>query len=133
MSGPQGQASFVLSKQLYTTCGTYDVEFDIQDNGGGKRLVGTGTEVVDQKHVALGAKSSDGKGIAGSLWEVDTSGGSPSFVGDPADPAAELDSFALKTRDALQMSPSTLAVKFKELTVDDVPVVMIRTEKLSIV
>lgn len=35
--------------------------------------------------------------------------------------------------DALQMSPSTLAVKFKELTVDDVPVVMIRTEKLSIV
>ena len=93
VSPGSGQASFILSKQLYVTCGTYDVEFESSD--GNKKAVGTGTEVVDQRLIrALG---SDG-GQLGDLWEVDSKEGSPSFAAPEPQTGGAKGCFAVKTR-----------------------------------
>ena len=98
VSNGKGQASFILSKQLYATCGTYDVEFDSTMGDENKSPIGTGTEVVDQREVELSYVQSNGTLVHGSLWEVDASGGSPSFATSNPEPGAEKECFAIKTR-----------------------------------
>ena len=99
VSSGKGQASFIISKQLYATCGTYDVEFDPTAGANDhKSPVGTGTEVIDQREVVLGFRESNGRETPGSLWEVDASGGSPAFATNNPEPGGELDCFAIKTR-----------------------------------
>jgi hypothetical protein len=98
VSTGKGQASFILSKQLYATCGTYDVEFDSTTSDDNKSPIGTGTEVIDQRPVSLGFKESNGKASSGSMWEVDTTGGAPSFATNNPEPGSDFECFAIKTR-----------------------------------
>ncbi|CAJ0548669.1 Ff.00g022820.m01.CDS01 [Fusarium sp. VM40] len=96
-----GQASFVLSKQLYATCGTYDVDWDSTNADNNVGTVGTGTEVVDIRPVVLGRidTASGGKLVPGTSLEIDGSGGSPSFtpmLPDVQD--GEVGSFAIRTK-----------------------------------
>jgi hypothetical protein len=97
VSHGHGMASFILSRRLYASCGTYDVDSD-EDGDDDKSPVGTGTEVIDQRPVTLGKLNAKGKLVPGTLLEVDSSGGSPSFVqGDP-EAAADVDCFAIRAR-----------------------------------
>ncbi|RFN46282.1 hypothetical protein FIE12Z_9479 [Fusarium flagelliforme] len=56
VASPQGQASFMLSKKLFATCGVYDVEADTSPQNQHRKRIGTGIEVVDQRPVVLGCK-----------------------------------------------------------------------------
>ncbi|OBS23316.1 hypothetical protein FPOA_03865 [Fusarium poae] len=95
----QGQATFVLSKQLIATCGIYDISSDVSDPPDPKkRPVGTGTEVVDQRYVDLGSKELDGTPVAGSYLEVDCSSGTPSFSRASTHPLAGIGAFVVKTK-----------------------------------
>ncbi|KAK2605657.1 hypothetical protein N8I77_008481 [Diaporthe amygdali] len=99
VSSGQGMGCFTLSKKLYATCGTYDVDSDPSEGDEERSPVGTGTEVIDQRPVALGKTDVKGKNIGGTLLEVDSSGGSPAFVnGGDQEAAGEVDCFAIRTR-----------------------------------
>ena len=91
-------ASFILSKRTYATCGTYDVDSDPVDEGEDSSTVGTGTEVIDKRPVLLGFFDSRGRTVNGTMLEVDSSGGSPSFVTSELEPTGDLGCFALRSR-----------------------------------
>ncbi|KAM0228816.1 hypothetical protein ACHAPO_010453 [Fusarium lateritium] len=96
-----GQASFVLSKQLYATCGTYDVDWDSINADSNVGTVGTGTEVVDVRPITLGRIDTaiGGKLVPGTSLEIDGRGGSPSFTPTlPEVQDGEVDKFAIRTR-----------------------------------
>jgi hypothetical protein len=95
----QGQATFVLSKQLIATCGIYDISSDVSDPPDPKKKpVGTGTEVVDQRYVDLGSKELNGTPIPGSFLEIDCSSGTPCFSRASTDSSAGVGAFVVKTK-----------------------------------
>ncbi|KAF4453770.1 hypothetical protein F53441_3596 [Fusarium austroafricanum] len=95
----QGQATFILSKQLIATCGIYDISSDVSDPPDPKKKpVGTGTEVVDQRYVDLGSKELDGTPVPGSFLEIDCSSGTPSFSRASTHSSAGVGAFVVKTK-----------------------------------
>lgn len=96
-----GQASFILSKQLYANCGTYDVDSDKTNEDTSVGAVGTGTEVVDLRPVTLGRidTTQGGKFVPGTSLEIDGLGGSPSFTPTLPDlQDGEVDRFVIRTK-----------------------------------
>ncbi|KAK1754832.1 hypothetical protein QBC47DRAFT_413752 [Echria macrotheca] len=95
----QGQATIILSKNLIATCGIYNISSDVTDPPDPKRkTVGTGVEIIDQRHVDVTYKETDGKIVSGTCLEVDSSSGTPTFV-RPAYPApAVVGAFSVKMR-----------------------------------
>lgn len=93
-----GRANFILSKDIYATCGTSDVGSDGND---------TGTEIIDLRAVqlaVLGDRAAPGKPGSGTRLEVDCSDDTPCFSGSPYAASAETGhvddgSFAIRTKD----------------------------------
>jgi len=98
VSSGHGMGCFTLSKQLYATCGTFDADFGGPGGDDSKSPVGTGTEVIDQRPVVLGSLNSHGTLIPGSLLQVETNSGSPSFISKDPELGGELDCFAIRTK-----------------------------------
>jgi len=97
VASPSGLASFMLSKQLYATCGVYDVETDPSPHNHYRKRIGTGIEVVDQRAVSLGTKNKDGSAVNGTTLRIECSGGTPAFTEDILASSGALDCFAVVT------------------------------------
>lgn len=90
--GKSGRANFILSKDLYATCGTSDVGADGVD---------TGTEVLDQQRVQLAVsaeKSASGKSVLGTRLEVDCSDDTPCFSASTESNQVDDGCFAIRTK-----------------------------------
>ncbi|KAF9775584.1 hypothetical protein IL306_006292 [Fusarium sp. DS 682] len=87
VASDQGQATFILSKTLYATCGIYDIESEPAQTQTGAKHIGTGTEVIDQREVTLGRKEG-GKIVPGTLLEIECADGIPAFAKTPPGPGA---------------------------------------------
>ncbi|KAK4182073.1 hypothetical protein QBC35DRAFT_550340, partial [Podospora australis] len=92
-----GQATIYLRKIWYATCGMYDVDTESTARGVTGNLkakaAGSGTEVIDQREVELGATDNAGVMIHGSSREMECTNGTPCFVKPD-----HMGCFALRTR-----------------------------------
>jgi hypothetical protein len=77
---PHGQASFMLSKKLFATCGVYDVEADPSPQNQHRKRIGTGIEIVDQRPVVLGSSDERGRPVPGTTLRIECSDGTPAFT-----------------------------------------------------
>ncbi|KAL7902147.1 hypothetical protein HDV63DRAFT_399256 [Trichoderma sp. SZMC 28014] len=87
VASPQGQASFMLSKKLFATCGVYDVEADLSPQNQHRKRIGTGIEVVDQRPVVLGCSDERGRPIPGTTLRIECSDGTPAFTKEEITPS----------------------------------------------
>lgn len=97
VASPQGQASFMLSKKLFATCGVYDVEADPSPQNQHRKRIGTGIEVVDQRPVVLGCSDERGKPVPGTTLRIECSDGTPAFTKEEITPSGVLDCFSILT------------------------------------
>lgn len=100
-----GQANIFLPKSWYATCGTYDVDTDstvrqVQAADKNLKPIGSGTEVIDQREVELGARDTAGVELPGSTLEIECMNGTPCFVkpDPPLKRVGSFDRFAIRTR-----------------------------------
>lgn len=94
-SSNKGSVKFTTTRGIYATCGIYDVEVDTTSV---TPQMGTGIEVIDQRPVILGSKGVDGSRVLGTLLEVETSTGTPSFSKPPLEPGGNIGCFAIRTK-----------------------------------
>lgn len=97
VASPQGQASFMLSKKLFATCGVYDVEADPSPQNQHRKRIGTGIEVVDQRAVDLGCLDEAGRLVRGTTLRIECSDGTPAFTTDEITPSGALGCFSILT------------------------------------
>jgi hypothetical protein len=97
VASPQGQASFMLSKKLFATCGVYDVEADTSPQNQHRKRIGTGIEVVDQRPVVLGCKDERGRPLPGTTLRIECSDGTPAFTTEEIHPSGDFGSFCILT------------------------------------
>ena len=101
-----GEATFILSKSLYATCGTYDVEFE--ENSQFDKGHATGTEIIDQRPVILGQQDAGDVLIRGTTLQVEVSDGCPIFSKKNPDRTGKLDCFAMITREDFKVSEAKM-------------------------
>ncbi|KAK9418683.1 hypothetical protein SUNI508_07940 [Seiridium unicorne] len=99
-----GQANIFLPKAWYATCGTYDVDTETATRQvtaavKNRKVVSSGTEIVDQREVELGSLTDTGLQLPGSTLVIECSDGTPCFAtSDQTIPrAGALDHFAIRT------------------------------------
>ncbi|KAK1244941.1 hypothetical protein MKX08_004570 [Trichoderma sp. CBMAI-0020] len=97
VASPQGQASFMLSKKLFATCGVYDVEADPSPQNQNRKRIGTGIEVVDQRPVDLGCLDERGRLVPGTTLQIECSGGTPAFTKEEITPSGASGCFSILT------------------------------------
>ncbi|KAK4230286.1 hypothetical protein QBC38DRAFT_469939 [Podospora fimiseda] len=81
---PHGQATIMLPKGYYATCGVYDIDSEPDDPNAVQGRATTGTEVIDNRTVQLTSPvNATVKSVGSSLW-VDCKTGTPRFSEKPA-------------------------------------------------
>ncbi|KAM0478564.1 hypothetical protein ACHAPX_005153 [Trichoderma viride] len=97
VASSQGQASFMLSKKLFATCGVYDVEADLSPQNQHRKRIGTGIEVVDQRPVVLGCSDERGRSVPGTTLRIECSDGTPVFTKEEITPSGVTGCFSILT------------------------------------
>lgn len=97
VASPQGQASFMLSKKLFATCGVYDVEADPSPQNQHRKRIGTGIELVDQRPVVLGCSDEWNRPVYETTLRIECSDGTPAFTTQETTPSGVPGCFSILT------------------------------------
>lgn len=108
---PQGQATIMLPKHYYATCGIYDIAPEPADGDFGGRRAVSGTEVIDNRMVELGYVTATGVKVPGTSLLVDCSTGTPSFSTAEVQPISQVTAqpgfFVLRTNSDFTIEAAT--------------------------